>query len=47
MNSPPKSTIKRYLAPDLHKHYLVIGGVNRLQEILLNPRRISLEKFPA
>ena len=47
MNSPPKSTMKRYLALDLHKHYLVVGGVNRLQEIALNPRRISLEKFPA
>jgi hypothetical protein len=30
MNSPPKSTLKRYLALDLHKHYLVVGGVNRL-----------------
>jgi hypothetical protein len=30
MNSPPKSTMKRFLALDLHKHYLVVGGVNRL-----------------
>lgn len=46
MNSPPKSTMKRFLALDLHKHYLVVGGVNRLQEIVLNPRRITLDKFP-
>jgi transposase len=47
MNSPPKSTFLRFLALDLHKHYLVVGGVNFRQEIVLNPRRISLEKFPA
>ena len=34
-------------ALDLHKHYLVVGGVNRRQEIVLNPRRISLQKWPA
>ncbi len=28
MNSPPKSTSNRFLALDLHKHYLVVGGVN-------------------
>jgi transposase len=47
MNSHPKSTIDRFLALDLHKHYLVVGGVNFRQDIVLNPRRISLEKFPA
>jgi transposase len=47
MNSPPKSTAPRFLALDLHKHYLVVGGVDPHQEIVLNPRRISLEKWPA
>jgi hypothetical protein len=29
MNTPPKSTIDRFLALDLHKHYIVVGGLNR------------------
>jgi transposase len=40
------STFQRFLAIDLHKHYLVIGGVNSRQEVVLNPRRISLQKWP-
>jgi len=47
MNTPPKSSVQRFLALDLHKHYLVVGGVNRRQEVVLNPRQISLEKWPA
>jgi transposase len=47
MNSPPKLTFPRFLALDLHKRYLVVGGVNFHQEIVLKPRRISLEKWPA
>ena len=47
MEFPPKSTFLRYLALDLHKHYLVVAGVNFRQEIVLNPRRISLEKWNA
>jgi len=47
MNSPAKSTSQRFLALDLHKHYLVVGGVNFRQQVVLNPRRISLEKWPA
>lgn len=44
MNSPPESTYSRFLAIDLHKHYLVVGGVNFRQEVVLKPRRISLHK---
>ncbi len=48
MKSPSISTSqRRFLALDLHKHYLVVGGVNRQQEVVLNPRRISLQKWPA
>ncbi len=36
--SPP---LERYLGIDLHKHYLVIGGVNAKQEVVLPPRRIE------
>ena len=35
----------RYLAIDLHKRYLVIGGVNREQQVVLKPRKVSLEKW--
>jgi hypothetical protein len=33
------------LAVDLHKHYLVIGGVNPRQEVVLPPRRVELEDW--
>jgi hypothetical protein len=35
----------RHLAVDLHKHYLVIGGVNPRQEIVLPPRRLELDDW--
>lgn len=38
--------IERYLGIDLHKHYLVIGGVNAKQAIVLPPRRITLDDWP-
>jgi hypothetical protein len=30
----------------LHKHYLVIGGVNARQEVVLAPRRVNLDEWP-
>lgn len=41
------TTETRYLGVDLHKHYLVIGGVKARQEVVLLPRRIELEAWPA
>ena len=41
--SPP---IERYVGIDLHKHYLVVGGVNAKQEVVLPPRRIELGDWP-
>jgi transposase len=41
--SPP---IERYVGIDLHKHYLVSGGVNAKQEVVLPPRRIELGDWP-
>lgn len=40
-------TETRYLGVDLHKHYLVIGGVNTRQAVVLVPRRIELDDWPA
>ena len=40
MNPPPQSIpIQRYLAIDIHKHYVMVGGQNRQQEWTLRPRR--------
>jgi transposase len=37
--------VERHLAVDLHKHYLVIGGVNARQEVVLSPRRVDLDDW--
>jgi hypothetical protein len=37
---------ERYLAVDLHKDYVVVGGVNARLEVVLSPRRIELEAWP-
>ena len=39
MNTQTVSTFERYLALDIHKYYLVAGGVNAQQQIVLPPRR--------
>lgn len=39
--SPP-TTVERYLAVDLHKAYVMVGGVNARQEVVFPPRRIEL-----
>lgn len=36
---------ERHLGVDLHKHYVVIGGVNTRQEEVLQPRRVELDKW--
>ena len=30
----------RYVAMDVHKQYVMIGGVNRSQEVVLQPQRL-------
>ncbi|MCJ7435096.1 MAG: IS110 family transposase [Anaerolineales bacterium] len=37
---------KRYFAIDTHREYHLVGGQNEDQEWEVNPRRISIEKFP-
>ena len=46
MTQPISPTVERHLAVDLHKHYLVIGGVNARQEVVLSPRRVPLDEWP-
>jgi transposase len=47
MNVSPVSGATRFLAVDLHKHYVVVGGVNARQEVVLKPRGLSLGDWPA
>ena len=37
---------ERYLAFDIHREYLLVGGQNQDQEWVLTPRRVSIAKFP-
>ena len=46
MNPSIPPPIERYVGIDLHKHYLVVGGVNAKQEVVLPPRRIELGDWP-
>ena len=45
MTDAPESIYERYLAVDIHKHYLVVGGVNIRQEVVLVPRRVNYEHW--
>jgi len=38
-------TIQRFVALDIHKHYVVVGAVNAQQEVVLHPRRVSFVQF--
>ena len=37
---------ERYLAIDIHREYLLVGGQNEDQQWVLTPRRVSVERFP-
>jgi transposase len=37
---------ERYLACDIHREYILVGGQNEDQEWVLTPRRVSIAKFP-
>ena len=41
-----RETQDRYIALDIHKEYVLAGGQNATQEWVLQPRRISMERFP-
>ncbi|MCL6512032.1 MAG: hypothetical protein K6U78_15280 [Anaerolineae bacterium] len=45
-HASPSITETRYLGGDLHKHYLVIGGVTARQKLVLPPRRVELDDWP-
>jgi transposase len=37
---------ERYLALDIHREYILVGGWNEAKEWVLTPRRVGIEKFP-
>ena len=46
MNSPPETIpLERYIAIDLHKHYVMVGGQNEQQEWVLRPREVRMPRF--
>jgi len=46
MNESAPLIIERYLAVDLHKDYVMVGGVTARQEVVLPPRRLELDAWP-
>jgi transposase len=47
MTDPPLQVWSRYIAIDIHKHYLMIGGIDAYKRIVLPPRRVELSRWPA
>lgn len=46
MNSLPETDpIQRYIALDLHKHYIMVGGQNCGQTWVLRPRKVAMPRF--
>ena len=37
---------ERYLALDIHREYILVGGWNEQKDWVLTPRRVNIEKFP-
>jgi transposase len=37
--------IERYVALDIHKEYVMVGGMNKEQEWVLRPRRVEMGRF--
>jgi transposase len=46
MTDPPLHVWTRYIAIDIHKHYLMIGGIDAYKHIVLQPRRVDLHRWP-
>ena len=46
MSSTPETIpITRYIAIDIHKHYVMIGGMNDQREWTLRPRKVQMSRF--
>ena len=47
LSDPLTTGWKRYIAIDLHKHYLMVGGIDGSQRVVLSPRKLDLERWRA
>src|SRR5437870_606362 len=47
MTDPPLQVWTRYIAIDIHKYYLIIGGSDAHKRIVLQPRKVELQRWPA
>jgi transposase len=45
MTDPPFQVWSRYIAIDIHKHYLMIGGIDAHKRIVLQPRKVELHRW--
>ncbi len=46
MNTEPESrAIRRYVALDLHKEYVMVGAMSAAQEWVLRPRKVEMVRF--
>jgi len=45
--TPNARPIQRYVALDIHKEYVAVGGMNGAQEWVLQPRRVEMSRFRA
>ena len=43
---PESIPYERFLALDIHKHYVLVGGMNSLKEWVLRPRKVRMSRFP-
>jgi transposase len=43
---PESIPYERFLALDIHKHYVLVGGMNSLKEWVLRPRKVQMSRFP-
>ena len=46
MTDPPLQSWLRFIAIDIHKHSLMIGGIDAHKHIVLPPRRVELSRWP-
>lgn len=37
--------VERYVALDVHKHYVMVAAIDAAQQVVLAPRKLSLERF--
>jgi transposase len=46
MTEAPLQSFLRFIAIDIHKHYLSIGAIDAHKQVVLQPRRVELARWP-